>query len=1055
MLHLQNDGRSGPWEKRGMVDELMRFMLVGPASQLTEVSRTHLAAPAAIVAEGSGEFTDPETELERLRVYASDADLVADVKSLVFSTQLDNLRGQIGLAPDPKGALSSLVEKAIGGKPEEVVGRPEWLKAKTNLNDSMVAAKLVGAKTAPLRDLASRLATMHVVDHAAKHCQATIDEGRRILDGGFLLPERYGRPTTRATDPARTQARRSRIKTNVVDAATLLARRLSTLRTRLDAVDRALHELCDVDRSDIDTLCPDGSPVPGEEDRDALCRTWELISRGEVTPGVVANVLRQVGPPARLFLNKRRASALSEDTRKVLLSLEVDASSTDLVSVSKKLTDERRQVQIAYEAEAPRPLQKSTGLVGGALVTHLNARGSDEKYAAMLPNAPDDIHEALHPHWPGILGQFMIPPGFWDDPPPGGSRLRPVGKGRLYIVRHQLLRYEPGEVSHIENILVGEKRDRTHIRRTRLEQFTATERETEREEERSLETTDRAEIEREVENTIREQFDAKGGVKVTGSYGMVSFEASAEIGYSRTSEERSRSAQKLARSVTETAKNRVKERIFERRERRLIEEVEEVNSHGFDGTSYTNHRSGVYQWLTKVYQAEVWDYGERTMYDLLVPEPAAGLIHAATESPTSTAGLPQHPGEIPYGIDALDERKVHELVARFGVTEQIAPYPQDRIVSISFDATSDKDSHASHFAQTKRLTIPDLYYPSNGWLRFKGRRDQEGAGAPVNIGVTIGPLEAHFALDNVGANNAGGNRILLFPFPASPGGSVPAGESLDCGVAVDDFSAFVVTITILMRPNPQAFAKWRRDAFAAIQAAHAQRLQEWRDAQTVERFDSSPGGDVLFGRNPERNREIEKVELQRAAIEIMRNRPADWIHMRDGLPSVLGAPPFLPTIDLAALREEAPEIRFLQQAFEWENLTFVLYPYFYGRPTSWSLKLFYRDADPRFVEFLQSGAARVQLPVRPGFEAAVDHYMMTGVPWLGKDEPTIGDDAFLSLYEETRARMGANEPERHLEEEDFTFEVPTSLIKVRPDDTLPRWEKVEGEWREATPPADD
>jgi len=45
-------------------------------------------------------------------------------------------------------------------------------------------------------------------------------------------------------------------------------------------------------------------------------------------------------------------------------------------------------------------------------------------------------------------------------------------------------------------------------------------------------------------------------------------------------------------------------------------------------TGGVGHISGVYQWMSKVYQAQICNYGLRTMYDFMVPEPGAFLIEA-------------------------------------------------------------------------------------------------------------------------------------------------------------------------------------------------------------------------------------------------------------------------------------------------------------------------------------------------------------------------------------------------------------------------------------------
>lgn len=63
-------------------------------------------------------------------------------------------------------------------------------------------------------------------------------------------------------------------------------------------------------------------------------------------------------------------------------------------------------------------------------------------------------------------------------------------------------------------------------------------------------------------------------------------------------------------------------------------------------------------------------------------------------------------------------------------------------------------------------------------------------------------------------------------------------------------------------------------------------------------------------------------------------------------------------------------IKFLHQAIEWENINYVLYPYFWTYPDKkrWDFKqsLYHNDYVHR--SFLRAGAARVVLTIRPGFE---------------------------------------------------------------------------------------
>lgn len=133
--------------------------------------------------------------------------------------------------------------------------------------------------------------------------------------------------------------------------------------------------------------------------------------------------------------------------------------------------------------------------------------------------------------------------------------------------------------------------------------------------------------------------------------------------------------------------------------------------------------------------------------------------------------------------------------------------------------------------------------------------------------------------------------------------------------------------------------------------------------------------------------------------------------------------------DVGLSRLKGAHIQFLEHAFEWTNLSFVFYPYYWATPPKW-VELLDRedDADPFFTDFLQAGAARVLIAVRPGFEDAVMHYIATREPWDGGAVPVIGDDLHLPVHEEIREltedRAGTGLPVG----KPWQVTVPTSLI---------------------------
>ena len=130
-------------------------------------------------------------------------------------------------------------------------------------------------------------------------------------------------------------------------------------------------------------------------------------------------------------------------------------------------------------------------------------------------------------------------------------------------------------------------------------------------------------------------------------------------------------------------------------------------------------------------------------------------------------------------------------------------------------------------------------------------------------------------------------------------------------------------------------------------------------------------------------------------------------------------------------------VAFFERAFEWENLMYTYYPYFWGRPQRWEELILTQDADPQFEAFLKAGAARVVMPVRPGFEAALAHYQETGDVWMGEEIPDMFADNYLSIIEEIKATNYAPGKEVCLEQWEVTL--PTTLVLLKDDDTLPSW----------------
>jgi hypothetical protein len=107
-------------------------------------------------------------------------------------------------------------------------------------------------------------------------------------------------------------------------------------------------------------------------------------------------------------------------------------------------------------------------------------------------------------------------------------------------------------------------------------------------------------------------------------------------------------------------------------------------------------------------------------------------------------------------------------------------------------------------------------------------------------------------------------------------------------------------------------------------------------------------------------------------------------------------------------------VKFLQQAIEWENLLYFLYPYFWGSDTQARDKFLFEHPDPEHQNFVRAGYARVVITVRPGFEQDFTKLMETGVLSGSGSSPYIPIAQEIANFAHTNyAGIPPANPEKH------------------------------------------
>ena len=254
-----------------------------------------------------------------------------------------------------------------------------------------------------------------------------------------------------------------------------------------------------------------------------------------------------------------------------------------------------------------------------------------------------------------------------------------------------------------------------------------------------------------------------------------------------------------------------------------------------------------------------------------------------------------------------------------------------------------------------------------------------------------------------------------------------------------------VAIEVKCQRTDRALAKWRLETHGKLLTAYKGLVADYEDKLAAIKMQA---GIAIHGNNPAANAVTIETELRKNCISILTDQHFDLFDAIQAAPGT-----GLPEIDVFEAAGEGTYVRFFEQAFEWEHMQYVTYPYFWGRKDQWAERIAYEDADPAFTDFLRAGYVRVSVPARPGFEGAIDHFLTFGETWNGGPLPSIASPLYLPIADELAERL--DRPGDEIPQgPPWTVRVPTSLVYLRTDDRLPSWHKTaDGTWVEGAPVA--
>ena len=644
-------------------------------------------------------------------------------------------------------------------------------------------------------------------------------------------------------------------------------------------------------------------------------------------------------------------------------------------------------------------------------------------------------------------------PGQPPEPSPGPAELRAVGVADLLVVKQQIKRYEAGEIAHIENILDGEAKVRTHRQLNRTEEVISTLREQEHEKEAELQTTERFELNRETSLTQKTDEKTGFGLSLSGKYGpSVEFDSKLDVSDQTTEENSAKSSVNYAKDVVERSKERIVERVREERRLTILREIEELNEHRLTNES-GEHIAGIYQFVDKIYESQVFNYGLREMFDFMIPEPASYLWHLE-KMPQPDPELPIPP--IRLEVEAPDANHIDEgnylrLGARYGAKGLKAPPPiffvRSASVAQGMGGESEEDQPRSR--NQIEFAIPRGFRPVWSLITVMGMTDEDpvfsfSVGNEYSTWQPASDERIDVAEGDLNFYRPNANLVTIFP---SDGGLYADDDKLYIHIFAHETANYSVHAKVTFQRMDEALREWCTSTYDAIAEAYSNVLLRYQqEVETLkQRKEAEEGLNFEFGNPPSVNQRMIRTELKKHCLALIRNEHAGLLSTEH----TAGGTLYPPLYDIDDAKADGAVVRFFEHAFEWEQIQYVFYPYFWARPGGWADRFHARNMDAELADFLKAGYARVVVPVRVGFEAAVSYFMETEEVWNDEGEPPINHPLYKPIVDEIKERTGADLGEIPVGEP-WETRLPTTAVLVRIDQTLPEWERVtpdEWEWQ--------
>ena len=368
------------------------------------------------------------------------------------------------------------------------------------------------------------------------------------------------------------------------------------------------------------------------------------------------------------------------------------------------------------------------------------------------------------------------------------------------------------------------------------------------------------------------------------------------------------------------------------------------------------------------------------MIEFHIPEPAVSLLERDKSRAVSI------PKPAPFNINPVQIKQSNYLCLTqlYGALDIEPPPALYTQVGFNWNSTPDEsvDQHAEDvFSET--IIIPNNYVPVVGRAKVKALSVADDGTQKLIYSLML----AGKAIIQKTTDSPQSKSVLIAgeenPFSFIENDNWPEGVPETFIVHNHRDKTAVVHVTIQCERTYEAYTDWQLRTWEKLREAHQVLVSEYQQAKAEADFAESELIQIE-GRPEAVNRRIERDELKKWSVKLLRR---DFIDFN----AIENATDGFQEVSPKWADYQAPIVRFFEESFEWRHMSYFLYPYYWGRRQSWKMRQNITYPDSKHEAFLRAGAARLVVPVTPGYETRVASYLESD-PELKDLERIYGQD---------------------------------------------------------------